>query len=190
MKGGVLKSGLLSLFTSKPRYSIRYWCWECQIILGRDSKLSSGSISVYIAVHVPLKLTNIKSHSRHYFYFTYKISNEHCCRLPESAVLSGCVWSLPPVEQESSLPQFQRSCSRWLVSRIATPLQRVPLVPLETLVSTLVRLKIVRWNRSVIFCIVHIRLVHIRLVGFCKCVFAYKTIKCFLSFLARINHSR
>ena len=60
-EGGLLKSGLLSLFTSKPRYSIRYWCWECQIILGRDSKLSSGSMSARIAVHVPLKLTNIKS---------------------------------------------------------------------------------------------------------------------------------
>ena len=141
-EGGLLKSWLSILFTSKPRYSIRYWCWECQIILGRDSKLSLGSMSAHIAVRVPLKLTNIKSHSWHYFYFTYKTLNEHCCRLPESAVLSGCVWSLPPVEQESSLPQFLRSCSRWLVSRIATPLQRVPLVPLETLVSTLVRPKV------------------------------------------------
>ena len=138
--GGLLKSGLSILFTSKPRYSIRYWCRECQIILGRDSKLSLGSMSAHIAVHVPLK--HKKSHSWHYFYFTYKTLNEHCCRLPESAVLSGCVWSLPPVEQESSLPQFLRSCSRWLVSRIATPLQRVPLVPLETLVSTLVRLRV------------------------------------------------
>ena len=127
-RGGSL-FGLSDPLISIQRYSNSYWCCECKIKFVLKKNICTSFCSRAVITNILFTIDLILNKPQDIF------NKDDRFRLPVSAVLSGCVWSLPPAEQELSPPPFPRSCSRWLVLRIVTPLLRVPLVPLETSVS-------------------------------------------------------